>query len=120
MPRILFDQSSPRGLRAILSDHDVRTAYEMGWAELQNGALLEAAEAAGFDVLVTADQNIQHQQNIAGRSLALVVLGSNHWPTVRRDAEAVRMAVRDAKPGTYTPVSFESLPLRRRPHSPSG
>ena len=56
----------------------------MGWPDqLENGKLLEVAEQSGFDVMVTSDQNIRYQQNLAGRKLALVVLGSNIWPVVQ-------------------------------------
>ena len=73
MSRILLDQNAPRGLRQLLSTHEVRTANEMGWAALANGLLLDAAERANFDILVTADQNIRSQQNLAGRRIAMVV-----------------------------------------------
>ena len=49
---------------------------------MENGELLKSAEESGFDVLVTSDQNIRYQQNLTGRKLALVVLGSNIWPIV--------------------------------------
>jgi hypothetical protein len=67
--RILLDQNAPLGLRQLLSAHDVKTANEMGWAAIANGLLLEAAERAGFDILVTADQNMRSQQNLAGRKI---------------------------------------------------
>ena len=55
--RILLDENIPRGLRRILQGHDVRTASEMGWASIANGQLLDEAEKAGFEALVTSDQN---------------------------------------------------------------
>lgn len=75
--RIVFDKNVPVGVRRFLSKHEVHTFVEMQWhPQLENGALLDAAEAAGFDVMVTSDQNIPHQQNLIGRKLALIVLGS--------------------------------------------
>ena len=56
--RILLDENTPRGVRRILASHDVRTAPEMGWAGVSTGQLLDEAEKAGFDALVTCDQNI--------------------------------------------------------------
>jgi hypothetical protein len=88
----------------------------MGWDGLVNGALISAAEAAGFDVLVTADRNIRHQQNLSGRRLALVVLEINHWPTIKPKVDDVRIAVDNARPGSYTAVAFDRPTLRRRPH----
>jgi hypothetical protein len=59
-------------------------ANQLHWPpQLENGYLLNAAEMAAFDVMVTADQNIRYRQNLSGRKLALVVLGSNVWPIVR-------------------------------------
>jgi hypothetical protein len=55
--RILLDQNTPLGVGRILTTHDVRTAFQMGWATLSNGDLLDAAEQAGFEALVTSDQN---------------------------------------------------------------
>lgn len=72
--RILFDEQLPRQLVPYLVGHDVRTVQEKSWAGLKNGELLTRAEAAGFSVFVTGDQNLQFQQNISKRSLGVVVL----------------------------------------------
>jgi hypothetical protein len=68
--RILFDQGTPVPLREQLVGHTVATAYELGWAAPTNGALLDAAEDAAYDVLITTDQNLQYQQNSHSRKLA--------------------------------------------------
>ncbi len=57
----------------------------MAWAALTNGELLAAAEGAGFDVMVSGDKNLVYQQNLAGRKLALVVLGTNSWKRIKLD-----------------------------------
>jgi hypothetical protein len=80
---ILFDQGTPLPLRAFLIEHTVKTAAEQGWSTLANGKLLDAAEAAGFEVLVTTDKNLPHQQNLALCKLAIVVLGNAQWPVLR-------------------------------------
>jgi predicted nuclease of predicted toxin-antitoxin system len=74
--RVLFDQGAPVPLRQFLQGHTVSTAAQKGWTQLQNSELLNAAEAAGFEVLVTTDQNLRHQQNLRGRRLAIVVLST--------------------------------------------
>ena len=76
---ILFDNGVPRGLIAFLTNHQVEEARSRGWEELSNGELIEEAENAGFDVLLTADKNIRHQQNLKARKIALVVLGHSQW-----------------------------------------
>jgi hypothetical protein len=83
---------------------------------LQNGELLKVAESAAFDVLVTADQNIRYQQNLAGRKLALVTLGSNIWPVLRDHAAAIAAAVARSTPGSYY---FVEMPLPPRPRTRS-
>jgi hypothetical protein len=72
--RVLLDESLPRDLAPAITGHEVATVQQQGWAGLKNGALLRAAREAGFAVLVTADRNIEHQQNIARSGMALVVL----------------------------------------------
>jgi hypothetical protein len=110
--RISFDKNVPVGVRCILAAHEVRTVVEMSWPpQLENGELLNAAEAV-FDVMVTADQNIRYQQNLAGRKLALVVLGSNIWPIVRRHAATIAAKVDAATPGSY---DFIEMPLPPKP-----
>ena len=74
--RILFDQGTPAPLRRALPLHNVETAFERGWSTLVNGELLSAAEAAGFDVLVTTDMNLRYQQDLTSRRIAIVVLTS--------------------------------------------
>jgi len=72
--RLLLDEDLPRQLRRQLSDHFVRTVQQQGWAGLRNGELLQRAAAQGFEALVTADRNLEFQQNLAGVSLAIIVL----------------------------------------------
>ena len=82
--RILLDDNVPVPLRSWLIGHQVETAYERGWAELSNGVLLQMAEEAGFEVMITADQGIRYQQNLSGRRLALVVIDTNDWTRIRK------------------------------------
>ena len=72
--RILVDECVDERLRHFFPGHDCETARFAGMAGLKNGWLLEAAEAAGFQVLITVDQNIPDQQNLAGRSISLMIL----------------------------------------------
>jgi predicted nuclease of predicted toxin-antitoxin system len=80
--KILFDQGTPAPLRRWLKQHTVATAYELGWAELDNGKLLTAAES-DFDALVTTDKNLPYQQNFTGRRLAILILPTANWPELR-------------------------------------
>jgi len=73
---------------------------------LKHGELLGRAEEAGFDVFVTTDKNIRHQQNLRGRKIAIVVLGNPLWPILRLHADLVASAVNAATPGSYTEVDI--------------
>jgi hypothetical protein len=102
--RILFDHSTPAPLRHALTTHVIVEAVERGWEMLENGALLDAAEAEGFEIFVTADKNIRYQQNLAGRRIAVVILGNAQWPVLRRHVDKVVTALEEAMPGSYTEV----------------
>jgi hypothetical protein len=77
--QVLFDQGTPVPLRRYLAPHAVATVFEKGWSTLQNGELLTVAEREGFEVLVTTDQNLKHQQNLQERRLAIIVLMTTKW-----------------------------------------
>jgi len=101
---ILFDNGTPRGLARFLIGHTVEEARAHGWEELANGELIEAAEQAGFKVMVTTDKNIRYQQNMKTRQIALVVLEHSQWPMVKLVAGNIVAAVNRAEPGSYVEV----------------
>src|SRR6187200_3003734 len=103
---VLFDNGTPRTLARSLPNHTVKEARAQGWEELENGALLNAAEAAGFDIIVTTDKNIRYQQNLSERKIALVVLGKGRWSLMRRTLVQIAEAVNAARPGSYTEVDI--------------
>ena len=111
--RILFDKNVPVGVRRFLPNHHVRTFVQTGWpVQLENGQILAAGEQAGLDVMITSDQNIRYQQNLTGRNLALVVLGSNIRPVVMIHAAEIATKVDEATPGSY---HFIEMPLPPKP-----
>ena len=97
--KLLFDQGTPAPLRHALVEHEVSTAYEMGWALLSNGLLLDAAEAS-FDVLVTTDQNLPYQQNMSGRKISVLILPTTSWPRLRETVPAIQAALDGPRPGS--------------------
>jgi hypothetical protein len=104
---ILFDHGTPKGLARALSEHTVHTAQSKGWDALTNGELLDAAESAGFELLLTTDRRIKYQQNLQVRRLALVVLtGTTRWSSVRQHADRIAAAVASATPGSYFEVEI--------------
>lgn len=107
--RVLLDQGTPAPLRRALRDHSVATAFEQGWAEFANGELLAAAEQA-FDVLVTTDQNLRYQLNLADRRLAILVLPTTSWPRLEPHAATIATAIAALRPGELQEWAF---PTRR-------
>jgi predicted nuclease of predicted toxin-antitoxin system len=87
--RILLDESLPRPLARMLPEHDIRTVAAMGWVGKRNSELLRLA-ATAFDAVLTADQNLEHQQNLDARPIAVVVLVA---PTNR--IESLRLLIPD-------------------------
>lgn len=71
--RVLFDHNLSRKLRQYLSAHEVVLAKETGWDDIDNGELLAVAQQT-FDVLLTTDTNIYHQQKVAQYDIAVIVL----------------------------------------------
>ena len=96
--RILFDQGTPAPLRRHLAGHSVDTAFERGWSGLTNGDLLDRAEENGYQLLITTDQNLRRQQNLAGRRLAILVLLSTSWPRIQRRVGDIQAAVGEMGP----------------------
>jgi hypothetical protein len=102
--RILFDQGTPVPLRDHLVGHVIETAFELGWSTLENGALLAAAEDS-FNLLITTDQKLRYQQNLAGRNLSILVLMTTSWPRIQRSLPQILEAIDRAKPGEFLEVT---------------
>jgi hypothetical protein len=104
--KILFDNGTPKPIARRLTGHDVTHARQIGWHELENGKLIERAEQAGYDVLLSTDKNIRYQQNLIGRKIALVILGNSQWPQVRMHLDRIVAAVNACTPGSYSEVEI--------------
>ncbi|MBI2437916.1 MAG: hypothetical protein HYV36_03785 [Lentisphaerae bacterium] len=104
--KILFDQGAPVPLRRHLHPHLVDTCAERGWSDLQNGDLLDQAEADGYQALVTTDRNLKHQQNLVSRSIRILVLTTTSWPRISKKAQQVREALESLDEGGYMEVDI--------------
>ena len=102
--RILFDQGAPVPLRRHLAGHSVDTAFERGWSELHNSELLERAEQDGYQLLITTDQNLRHQQNLADRKIAVIALLAASWPRIQLRINDIRVVVDEIGPGDFREV----------------
>jgi hypothetical protein len=99
--RILFDQGTPAPLRNHLKSHFVETTYEKGWSSLSNGDLLAKAETASYDLFLTTDQNLQYQQNLSGRKVAILVLPTTRWPIIKQHLAEIATAVDSIGSGQF-------------------
>ena len=103
--KILLDECTPHVLKRLLTGFEIKTVQDQGWSGTTNGALLRLAEGK-FDVLVTSDQNLRHQQNLTNRQLAIIQLPTNQVPLIIRLAARIQAALADIKTG-----EFITLPL---------
>jgi hypothetical protein len=102
--RILFDQGTPVPLRRHLQTHNIETVYEKGWSTLKNGELLTRAEAAGFEALITTDQNLRYQQNLADRKISIVALLTTSWPRIKKSIDSISIVIDHLQPGDYVEI----------------
>ena len=86
--------------------HHVSTAYELGGSTLKNGELLTAAESKGFEVFVTTDTNLEYQQSLSNRKIAIIVLSTTSWPRIQKSIAVIVAAIDEAMPSSYKTVSI--------------
>jgi hypothetical protein len=91
-------------LARYLTKHAVTLAIQIGLDRATNGELIRTAEERGFDVLVTSDKNVKHQQNLRHLRIAVLVLPSGRWPEVKHRLEEIIEEINVARPGTYIEV----------------
>jgi hypothetical protein len=105
--RVLLDECVPRPLRRELPSHDVRTIRDMGWAGKKNGELLALMAADGFQVLLTVDRSLRHQQNLAVAGVAVVVMvaASNRLADLVPVVPAVEAALASVRPGDAVQIT---------------
>jgi predicted nuclease of predicted toxin-antitoxin system len=103
--RILLDESLPSDLKDLLGSHEVQTVALAGWSGVKNGKLLSLA-ATAHDVFLTADRNIEFQQNLSTLpvSIMVMVLVNNRIETIVKLLPAVLAALEHVEPRTFTKV----------------
>lgn len=105
--RVLLDEHLPRPLADALVGHEVRTVDQQGWKGLTNGELLRRTAEEGFEVFVTADHNLEFQQNLTNSTLGLVVLQarSNDFDDLRPLVPATLQAIESVQAGQVIHVA---------------
>ena len=106
--KILFDQGTPAPLRNHLPQHTVDTLAEKDWSDKDNGELLDLAERERYEILVTTDQNLRYQQNLAGMQIGIVVLLSTAWPAIRLCTREINQAISTVQPGEIVEVPIQA------------
>ena len=106
--KVLFDQGTPAPLRDHLPPHAVDTLAEKGWSDKDNGELLDLAERERYEILVTTDQNLRYQQNLAGMQIGIVVLLSTAWPAIRLCTREINQAISTVQPGEIVEVPIQA------------
>jgi len=103
--KVLVDECVPLKLVRLLTSHNFSTAQQKGWDGFTNGKLLALAEPE-FDLFLTSDCNLQYQQNLQGRKIAILLLSTNHWPTLKKQVPLVQAAVDKIRPGEFMRVEI--------------
>jgi predicted nuclease of predicted toxin-antitoxin system len=103
--KVLVDECVPLKLVRLLTGHAFSTAQQKGWDGFTNGKLLALAEPE-FDLFLTSDRNLQYQQNLQGRKIAILLLSTNHWPTLKKQVPLVQAAVDKIQPGEFLRVEI--------------
>jgi len=105
--KVLFDECLPRRLKNEITGHEISTVVEMGWAGTKNGALIRLAETS-FEVCVTVDQNLQYQQNLQPKNLAIIVLvaPNNQLATLRALMPKLLLQLQTIQPGQIVQVKY--------------
>ena len=105
--KIILDESAPQKLRLLIdARHTVVTTWFQGWSGLKNGVLLSAAEAADFELFITADQELSYQQKLSGRKIAVLVLSTNNWSIVKAHIGEITKAIDGTEPGGVVVVDI--------------
>jgi len=104
---MLLDESVPHVVQTGLGHLAIRTVQEMGWAGIKNGELLRRIEGE-FDVLITADQRLRHQQNLAGRKLSIIMIPTNQVRAVVGLLPAIEDAMKTVQRGTVREIPLSA------------
>lgn len=106
--KIFLDNCVPKRRLHLLSEHELKSAYQVGWAAKKNGEMLRLVES-DFEVFLTVDQNLRHQQNLASSSLKFIVLvaANNQYDSLAPLIPQVKAALTKLGPGVVVEISQE-------------
>lgn len=102
---ILVDECVPKPLVRFFPDHNIKTVQGVGWSGTLNGELIVLAEPE-FDLFITSDKNLQYQQNLSSRKIALLVLSTNDWETIKNAKDKIIDAVEKLEENAYLEIEL--------------
>jgi predicted nuclease of predicted toxin-antitoxin system len=117
--KVLLDHDLPKQLRLLLRGHLALTARQMSWEELSNGRLIAAAQAQGFDILLTADKRMFQQQQHVERSISIILLSTPLMVHLQPHIKLILDASKRATPGSFESVTIPESTHSKRHSKPS-
>ena len=111
--KIVLDEGVPEGLAAFLHEHDVHSVGSLGRKGTKKGRLLQLVESVLANAFITADKNLEKQQDLIGRPFATLLLSTNYWPAMKDHVGTIREALHDAEPGVVKAVHCGTFVPRR-------
>jgi hypothetical protein len=104
LSRVVLDEGTPEQIAPRLSGHSVESVRTLALKGTKNGKLLYAIEAFGFDAFISNDKRLEFDQNLSRRPFSVLLLSTNHWPTVQLNVGRIAAALKTAEPGRVTKV----------------
>jgi hypothetical protein len=119
LTKVALDEGVPEQIAAHLSGHDVQSVRQLGLKGMKNGKLLDAIEAGRFRAFITNDKRMEREQNLSRRPFAILLLSTNHWPTIEPNVGAIASAIEEARRGSICKVDCGTF-VPRRFRKPAG
>jgi hypothetical protein len=98
--KIIIDECVPHIVKKLLPERNIKTVQEMGWDGIKNGELLKLVEA-DFDLFITSDKNLQHQQNLENLNLSILLLPSNQVPVLEAMISVIDQNIGEIRPNEF-------------------
>lgn len=111
--KTILDEGVPESLSEYLSSNEMSTVGREGWKGVKNGRLLTLIERAQFEAFITADKRMQFEQSLDGRPFAVLLLSTNHRPTLEPHYEKIARALNTAEKGRLTLIDCGTFVPRR-------
>ncbi len=118
--KVALDEGVPEQIAPYLVGHDVQSVSQLGIKGTKNGKLLDAFETGGFEAVISNDKRLEFDQNLSRRPFRILLLSTNHLPTLMPNVGKIAAALDTAQPGRVLRVDCgRFMPNRfRKPGGP--